>query len=97
MGEKGVGKLSQETPPPREGEPMGVDSVVNVVVCWLLYRPSNMLVCLRVGSAQTVVSAAIQTTAADQTGSFTHSKHIDTLPTSPSTDPVTSGALIGNR
>ena len=23
MGEKGVGKLSQETPPPREGEPMG--------------------------------------------------------------------------
>ena len=24
MGEKGVGKLSQETPPPREGEPMGV-------------------------------------------------------------------------
>ena len=25
MGEKGVGKLSQETPPPREGEPMGVD------------------------------------------------------------------------
>ena len=26
MGEKGVGKLSQETPPPREGEPMGVGS-----------------------------------------------------------------------
>ena len=24
MGEKGVGKHSQETPPPREGEPMGV-------------------------------------------------------------------------
>ena len=24
MGEKGVGKLSQGTPPPREGEPMGV-------------------------------------------------------------------------
>ena len=23
MGEKGVGKLSRETPPPREGEPMG--------------------------------------------------------------------------
>ena len=23
MGEKGVGKLSQETPPPREGEAMG--------------------------------------------------------------------------
>ena len=23
MGEKGVGKLSQETPPPREGEPKG--------------------------------------------------------------------------
>ena len=23
MGEKGVGKLSQETPPPHEGEPMG--------------------------------------------------------------------------
>ena len=25
MGEKGVGKLSPETPPPREGEPMGAD------------------------------------------------------------------------
>ena len=30
MGEKGVGKLSQETPPPREGEPMGV---VRVQLC----------------------------------------------------------------
>ena len=29
MGEKGVGKLSQETPPPREGEPMGV--TVNMI------------------------------------------------------------------
>ena len=28
MGEKGVGKLSQETPPPREGEPMGVYNIV---------------------------------------------------------------------
>ena len=26
MGEKGVGKLSRETPPPREGEPMGARS-----------------------------------------------------------------------
>ena len=26
MGEKGVGKLSRETPPPREGEPMGAAS-----------------------------------------------------------------------
>ena len=26
MGEKGVGKLSRETPPPREGEPMGADN-----------------------------------------------------------------------
>ena len=26
MGEKGVGKLSRETPPPREGEPMGAGS-----------------------------------------------------------------------
>ena len=25
MGEKGVGKLSRETPPPREGEPMGAN------------------------------------------------------------------------
>ena len=25
MGEKGVGKLSRETPPPREGEPMGAE------------------------------------------------------------------------
>ena len=38
MGEKGVGKLSQETPPPREGEPMGmgnvnsqVDSIIFVI------------------------------------------------------------------
>ena len=28
MGEKGVGKLSRETPPPHEGEPMG--AMVNV-------------------------------------------------------------------
>ena len=28
MGEKGVGNLSQETPPPREGEPMGVTASV---------------------------------------------------------------------
>ena len=27
MGEKGVGKLSRETPPPREGEPMGATSL----------------------------------------------------------------------
>ena len=26
MGEKGVGKLSRETPPPREGEPMGAST-----------------------------------------------------------------------
>ena len=35
MGEKGVGKLSQETPPPREGEPMGAggsnERVVQIV------------------------------------------------------------------
>ena len=29
MGEKGVGKLSQETPPPREGEPMGVVMLIS--------------------------------------------------------------------
>ena len=28
MGEKGVGKLSRETPPPREGEPMGANGKV---------------------------------------------------------------------
>ena len=28
MGEKGVGKLSRETPPPREGEPMGANGAV---------------------------------------------------------------------
>ena len=27
MGEKGVGKLSRETPPPREGDPMGAEGV----------------------------------------------------------------------
>ena len=27
MGEKGVGKLSRETPPPREGEPMGAQTI----------------------------------------------------------------------
>ena len=27
MGEKGVGKLSRETPPPREGEPMGATRI----------------------------------------------------------------------
>ena len=30
MGEKGVGKLSRETPPPREGEPMGARSTCRV-------------------------------------------------------------------
>ena len=29
MGEKGVGKLSRETPPPREGEPMGAPTPVS--------------------------------------------------------------------
>ena len=32
MGEKGVGKLSQETPPPREGEPMGVGK--HLILCF---------------------------------------------------------------
>ena len=36
MGEKGVGKLSQETPPPREGEPMGVNVLLN------LYCPGHL-------------------------------------------------------
>ena len=30
MGEKGVGKLSRETPPPCEGEPMGAETITNV-------------------------------------------------------------------
>ena len=32
MGEKGVGKLSQETPPPREGEPMGVMMMMITII-----------------------------------------------------------------
>ena len=36
MGEKGVGKLSQETPPPREGEPMGAYNCDDMSPLWLL-------------------------------------------------------------
>ena len=31
MGEKGVGKLSQGTPPPREGEPMGAGQIASLI------------------------------------------------------------------
>ena len=33
MGEKGVGKLSQETPQPREGEPMGAMKPISLALC----------------------------------------------------------------
>ena len=36
MGEKGVGKLSRETPPPCEGEPMGADRYSYVIELYVL-------------------------------------------------------------
>ena len=44
MGEKGVGKLSQETSPPREGEPMGVDSTVNSSHTGKMWKYVNLTV-----------------------------------------------------
>ena len=43
MGEKGVGKLSRETPPPREGKPMG--AVLSTMSAWLLGKKKNPKVC----------------------------------------------------
>ena len=37
MGEKGVGKLSRETPPPREGEPMGAESSERTGTCCAVF------------------------------------------------------------
>ena len=62
------------------------------------YRPSNMLVYLRDGSAHTVVRAATcETEVADQTFCLTESQYSQTGPTSPSADPLTPGAWQGSR
>ena len=36
MGEKGVGKLNRETPPPREGEPMGAQGRRRIILKTLI-------------------------------------------------------------
>ena len=58
--------------------------------CWLVaYRPSNMPVYLRDGSAQTILRAAhTEIEAADQTFHLTQSQYTDTGPTGPSTVPI---------
>ena len=62
--------------------------------CWLVaYCPSNTLVYLRDGSAQTICTCCHNgIEVADQTFHFKQSQNTDTGPTSPSTDPITPGA-----
>ena len=72
-----------------------------VVVCWLVaQRPSNMLVYLRDGSAQTILRAARHTEieTADQTFCLTQSQYTDTGPTTGTTEtPACKGtATVSN-
>ena len=70
------------------------------IVGWLhALRPSNMLVYLRDGSAQTVNFTCCHTEieVVDQTFYLTQSQHTGTGPTSPSTDPTTPSAWQGSH
>ena len=69
-----------------------------VRVCWLVVqRPSNMLVYLRDGSAQTILRAATLRQVTYQTVYLTQSQYTDTGPTSPSADPIMQGAWQGSH
>ena len=57
-------------------------------------RPSNTLVYLRDGSAQTIL---LEIEVADQSFYLTQSQYTDTVPTSPSTDPIMPGAWQGSH
>ena len=70
------------------------------IVCLLVAeRPSNMLLYLRDGSAQTISRAAGHTEIelADPTFHLTQSQYTDAGPTSPSADPITLGAWQGSH
>ena len=60
------------------------------------YRPSNMQVYLRDGSAQTILRTATLRQKL-QTFHLTRSQYTDTGPTSPSTDPITPSAWQGSH
>ena len=72
---------------------------VDVLFCLLVaYRPSNMRVYLRDGSAQTIFTCChTEIEAADQTFHLTQSQYTDTGSTSPSADPITPGAWQGSH
>ena len=72
---------------------------VCLFVCWsVAYRPSNMRVYLRDGSAQTNFTCChTEIEAADQTFHLTQSQYTDPGPTSPSADPRTPGAWQGSH
>ena len=63
MGEKGVGKLSRETPPPREGEPMGSSFGASMLPQHCLRRISviggNVTCCLLSPEGELIVNAQI--------------------------------------
>ena len=68
-------------------------------VCLLVaYRPSNMLVYLRDGSAQTSFTCChTETEVADKTFHLTQSQYTDTRSTSPSADHISPGAWQGSH
>ena len=60
--------------------------------------PSNMRVCLRDRSAQTIFTCChAEIEVADQTFHLTQSQYTGTRPISPSTDPITPGAWQGSH
>ena len=69
-----------------------------VVGCLLASRPSNRLVYLRDGSAQTIFTRChTEIEVADPTFYLTQSQYTDTRPTSPSADPIMPGAWQGSH
>ena len=70
-----------------------------MLVRWLVdQRPSNRLVYLRDGSAQTSFTCChTEIEVADQTFYLTQSQYTDTGLTSPSTNPITPGAWQGRH
>ena len=68
------------------------------VGCLLAYRPSNRLVYLRDGSAQTIIRAAtLRYKLQKPIFYLTQSQYTDTGSTSPRTDPITPGAWQGSH
>ena len=66
-------------------------------VCWLLNIPAMFLIlmCLRGGSAQTILHCHTEVQVADQTFHLIQSQYTDTKLTSPITDPEKPGAWQG--